>query len=271
MTLLVAMLPLQPVQGGWVFDTELGAGYDDNVGNSERKSDIQGDAFAAFGFRADRTKRLSEQTSVLMRGSLAVETWDEFEGLDNGRLGAMLRFIHQRDPKAPVIAFWGSAALWQFDSELRDGSEYRAGIFTEQAVSPALSGRLSLAAPRRNADSAVFDLDGASLGVDLDWRAGENLIVYGGTQFREGEVFSVSSPSPQILDASEARAPDDVFGGTAVAYRLDASSWVHTLGFNYGLSRSLSLDLQAQAIDTNAAGRNEYERWIAIGSLLGRF
>src|SRR5262245_55135284 len=54
----------------WVISPEVGFGYDDNVGNSERKADIESDTLGVFGLRADRLKRLSEQTAALFRGSL---------------------------------------------------------------------------------------------------------------------------------------------------------------------------------------------------------
>jgi hypothetical protein len=74
--------------------------------------------------------------------------------------------------------------------------------------------------------------------------------------------------------AAEAIEADDAFGGLAgglLAYRLDARAQIATLGFNYALSRKLSADLQGQYITTRADARNEYERTVAVVSLLARF
>jgi hypothetical protein len=258
--------------GRWNLDGELGVGHDSNAGNAERASDKFSDELAIAGLRADYSTSLSARARLLMRAGLQGEKYNDLEALDNLKLSGLARLTFRtRSNSSANWSLWGSAALWEFDSGLRDSSEYRAGVFLVEPLGTQWSARLSATRSWRRADSAVFDLDNGSLGVDLDWRAGRNLTIYMGSQFRVGDVFSTSTPSPGLLSASEARAIDDAFGGGRVVYRLDADTWVHTLGFNVGLRPGVALDVQAQYVDADATGANEYRRWTTIGSLLARF
>ena len=263
---------VQAESGRLVLDSDLSLGYDSNVSNAEHDNDIRSSRFAIAGLRVDNTTRISDQASLLLRGGLQAEAHDDLDGLNNGKFTGLVRFIYRPEGfHDQAWSFWGSAARWEFSSRLRDSSEYRVGIFLVDRFTPGLSGRLSVSASRRQADdSNVFDLGSASVGAGLDWAVTPVLTVYGSTQFHDGDVVSTATASPGILAAADARAPDDVLRNR-IAYRLDAETWIHTLGFNYGLSRTLSLDAQTQYVDADAVGGNNYQRWIAIGGVLARF
>jgi hypothetical protein len=261
----------QAADGRWSLNGEFGLAHDSNAGNADRERDRFSDELAAAGLRADFAKSLGPRAKVLLRAGLQGEKYDSLEALDNLRLSGLARFTFQPQPGSTSWSVWASAALWEFESELRDSSEYRAGYFVVQPLGAKWSARGSVAGAWRRADSAVFDLDNGSVGLDLDWRAARNLTIYLGSQYRVGEVCSTSTPSPVILNAAEARAPDDAFGGGRVVYRLDGNTWVQTLGFNVGLRPGVALDVQAQYVDADATGDNAYRRWITIGSVLAHF
>lgn len=252
-------------------DTEFSLGYDDNVSNSQHREDIESSRFATASIRHDHRISLGDQDALLLRGGLQAELHDNRSALNSGKLSGLMRVTHSfAGADTTSVSAWVSAALWEFNSELRDSSEYRAGVILQQRLAEKLNGRFSLAAARRHADSDVFDVEGTSVALDLDWQWSANLALYGGLQHYDGDVVSSSTAGPGILGASEARTPDDAFD-SLIAYRLESHTWIPTLGFNYGLSRDLSVDFQLQHIDADAAGGNEYQRWIATGGLLARF
>lgn len=256
---------------------ELGAGYDSNVANSEADADIRESAFFTGGASAEYFHRLNLYTTMVLRGSLQGEHYERYDGLSNAKATGAARLLFRPDGGflTPVLGAWVSASYWEFDSAIRDSDEYRGGMFANQQLTTRISGRLALSAAWRESDSRVFDTRGASAALNLDWRTADRATLYGGYQFYRGDVVSTAAPTAlKIGLAAEEIEPDDAFGGLAAdqrAYRLDADAHIGTLGFNYALSPKLSADLQGQYVDTRADYGNEYQRALAVLSLLARF
>jgi len=267
------------------FGGDVGAGYDSNVFNAASGYE-DGLTFATAGAHANYSYKPAASTSLLTRLSLTGETYEHVEGLTNGKAGAMLRLSHR--PGAgffvPTLAGWVSAAWWEFDSTIRDSVEYRAGVYLMEQITTAIRARVSVAGSRRVSESEVFDLDGVSAGLDLDWLVGASLTLYTGYQYRDGDIASTSGLLYGYADVGE---PDDAFGiprvppklshipgggmGTPYAYRFPATTHVGTLGLNVPLSADLSLDVQGQYADSSTDANLGYERWIGSVSLLARF
>lgn len=189
-------------------NTEFSLGYDDNVSNSEHDDDSRSSRFAIAGVRLDHSINLAAQDSLLLRAGLQGEAHDGLSALNNAKLSGMIRFTHSPLPgsSVPTLSVWGAAATWEFNSELRDSSEYRVGVFLTQPLRERLSARLSLTGSRRNADNPVFDLRGVSAAADLDWHVTPTLTVYGGLQFHDGDVVSSATATPTIRDVAEERS-----------------------------------------------------------------
>ncbi|HUR41840.1 MAG TPA: tandem-95 repeat protein [Verrucomicrobiae bacterium] len=259
------------------FSGDVGSGFDTNVGNAQADADVRESGFVSAAGHASWQHRLNLYTTVLLRGTLQGEHVESFEGLSNAKGIGMARLVYRPDGDffTPQIAGWVSAAYWEFDSAIRDGVEYRGGAYLAQQVTTQISARLSVGASQRESESRVFDVAGFSGGINVDWLPMAGLTIYGGYQHYRGDVVSTATPGTlNIGRAAEVIEADDAFGGFATgmrAYRLDAASNIGTLGFNYALSRNLSVDAQAQQIDTQADFDNEYQRTVGVVSLLVRF
>ncbi|MGH8528331.1 MAG: hypothetical protein ACRETN_00605 [Nevskiales bacterium] len=255
------------------WDGEAGVGYDSNVNNAAQERRTLSSGVIVVGGTAEYARPLNPQTTLFTRGGLKAESYSRVDGLSNLKLSLLSRLLFRPADAfhAPSFSLWGSVAYAEFDSRLRDGGEYRFGAFLDKPLSTALSTRLSLSAARRSADSRVFDGSSASAGLQLDWRLNSALLLYGGYQFRAGDVVSSSLPDMTLLGIAAARAPDDVFAAGDIAYRLDADTHVGTLGFNRALAANLALDAQLQYIRSEAGEGIDYSRWIGLISLLKRF
>jgi hypothetical protein len=275
--LLAAPAHAQPGQGLLLkFSGDMASGFDDNVTNAQHDDDIRESGFAAAGGHADYFHPLNLYATLQLRGSLQGEYWNSFDGLNNGKATGMARVMYRPDGDfyTPTLAAWLSAAAWEFDSAIRDSNEYRAGAYVREQLTTQITGRFALNLSSRESDGRVFDLSGWSASLNLDWAPAPRSIVYGGYQYYAGDVASTATPSLSIGLAAEAIEADDAFGGLAGglrAYRLDATSHIGTLGYNFALSRKLSADVQAQYVTTSADLGNEYQRLIAAVSLLARF
>jgi hypothetical protein len=253
----------------------LGAGYDDNVGNAAEDFDVLDSSFVAGAANLDHTRRLSLNTALLLRGALQAEYYEQFDGLSNGRLLAMARLSHR--PAGgfymPTLAGWLSAAALEFNSALRDGFEYRGGMFVSEPLTTAIAARLGVAAAERMSDGEVFDLSTWSASVDLDWSIAPRLTLYGGYQFQDGDIVSTSTVPVKSCHpncAGSGVLVDDAIEDLPI-YRVEATTHLATLGFNVPLSPKLAVDGQLRRIDSETDGGTGYERWQSSISALLRW
>jgi hypothetical protein len=278
LTLLSATPALAELSLPLRFNGDLGVGYDGNVANSQNSGDIRESSLVTGGLHSDYHYFPNLYTTVLVRGSLQGEFYDQYDKLSNGKATAMLRGLYRPngDFYTPGLAAWASVAYWKFGSKIRESNEYRGGVFASEQLTTQVSGRLGFTVSRRDSASRVFDLTGWSTALNLDWLVTPLWTVYGEYRFYHGDVVSTGSASGpyKTVLAAEVIEPDDAFGGLAGgqnAYRFDADAHIATLGVNRPLTPMLSVDAQAQYIDTRAGFDNEYRRWIGIVSVLARF
>jgi hypothetical protein len=253
---------------------DLGFGYDDNVGAAANGPDIRDSAFVSAGLNLDQSRRLGSTTGLLLRGSLRGEAYEAAQGLSNGKLTALARLSHRPEGGfyMPTLAGWVSASLWEFDSAMRDGAEYRVGAYLSEPLTTALSARLSVQVSERTADSAVFDLSAWSAGLNLDWSVLGVLTLYAGYHFHDGDLVSSASVYPK---AHEPEPGDDSYDDDALdgltAYRVQARTQVGALGVNVPISGQLSLDAQVQQVESETDYGVGYSRSLAVVSALLRF
>ena len=128
----------------------------------------------------------------------------------------------------------------------------------------------------RESVSEVYDTSEARIFVNFDTELSKRDLVYTTFMYIDGDIVSSAEPTLDIINASDAIEPDDAFGGIEAnqfAYRLDAETFVITLGYNRILTRDLSLDFSARFVDSEAKDDDNlgYERTILRASILGRF
>jgi hypothetical protein len=259
------------------WSADLGVGYDDNVGNAAMGGDARDSGVISGGVNLDYVRALSLNTALLLRGGLQGDGYEAEDGLSNVRLLAMTRLSHRPTGGfyMPTFAGWISAGVLEFDSTMRDGLEFRGGLFVTEPLTTTIAARLSFAASERRSGSSVFDLSGWSAGLNLDWVVAPRFTLYGGYQFQDGDVVSTgtlppkSSHLPGGCGSATACDPDDALDGQ-FAYRVDAQTHIGTFGLNVPLSGRLAVDAQARRIDSTADGGTRYARWQGVVSVLLR-
>lgn len=259
------------------WSADLGLGYDDNVGNAAADSDARDSSVISGGVNLDYVRALSLNTALLLRGGLQGEGYEAEGALSNARLLAMARLSHRPTGGfyMPTFAGWVSAGALEFDSAMRDGFEFRGGLFVTEPLTTTIAARISVAASERRSDSAVFDLSAWSAGLNLDWAVAPRFTLYGGYQFQDGDVVSTGLLPPKSshlgggCGSATACDPDDALDGQ-FAYRVDARTHIGTLGLNVPLSGRLAVDAQARRIGSTADGGTRYDRWQGVVSVLLR-
>lgn len=256
---------------------DLGVGYDDNVGNAAEDNDVRDSSVVVGGVNLNYARALSLNTGLLLRGSLQGEAYEAEDGFSNGRALAMVRLSHRPSSGfyMPTFAAWLSAGALEFDSAMRDGFEFRGGLFMTEPLTTAISTRLSVSASQRQSDNAAFDLSTWSASLNLDWAVTPGFTLYTGYQFQGGDVVSTGTVPPKSshiaggCGSATACDPDDALDGQ-FAYRVEATTHLATAGLNVPLSSRLALDAQARYVDSTATGGTSYERVQGVVSLLMR-
>lgn len=255
---------------------DFGIGFDDNVGNAAEDIDARESAVVSGAVNADYRLGLTPSLGLLLRGGMQGEAYESEGALSNARALLMTRLSFRPVGGFHMPTFGASiaGALNEYDSAMRDGFDYRAGLHVIEPLTTALSLRLAVGATERRGDSEVFDLSSWNAGLDLDWQVMPAFTLYAGYQYQDGDVVSSgtvvpkSSHLPGGAGIATAADPDDAIDGQ-FAYRIDATTHVTTLGFNLPLSGRLSVDGQVRRIDSGAtAGETSYERLQGVVSVL---
>lgn len=255
---------------------DLGVGYDDNVGNAAEGADARDSSVVSGGANLDYNRALTLNTGLLLRGGLQGEAYEAEDGLSSARVLGMARLSHR--PAGgfymPTFAGWLSAGVAEYNSAMRDGFDFRGGLFVAEPLTTAVSVRLALTATERRGDNAAFDLSTLAAGLNLDWAVTPGFTLYTGYQFIDGDLVSTGSVPPKGshiaggCGSATACDPDDALEGL-FAYRIDGTTHLTSLGFNVPLSNRMSIDGQVRHASASA-GENGYERRQGVISLLAR-
>jgi hypothetical protein len=266
-------LPAGAAASAWGLGGALGMGYDANAANAGDPDDIRGVSAVFASAGANWERRFGLFTALQLQGALTGESVFDLERLSNAGLGARVRLLHKpgKGLYTPVLAAWISAAAREYDSPIRDGSEYRAGAWAAVPLTTTVQLRAEAQWSQAEANSRVFDLGYASYALNADWLAGQALTVYANVRFNEGEyAVSADEGRQYVEDIATAEVPDPAFGDGWWAYRVDGHMWITTLGFNVPLSGDVALDVQARHSDAQASGFS-YDRWLGSVGLLFRW
>lgn len=255
------------------FGLDLDYLYDDNVSRG-LEPDRRSDSVLTAEGSAAHSIYLGPRSGLALRAGLRYSQFLYFKDLSN--LGLSGRAAYRLQPTEGFSAPWLELAgdvqwLRHGDSALRDGTI--GGLSAE--IGSLLTDRVRAAAgagmQKRSSDdeSGLFDLSTTRLWATLDYRLGIRSTLYGRvTRIAGDHVFTAADPALQgalsagadviVLDPALQRG----YGGglSPIGYRLEATTWVYDLGFNYPLAGNHGLDFSlSHAISKTDAGNHEYD------------
>src|SRR5215472_11405897 len=157
---------------------ELGYTYDDNVTLGRTSDEILWDQFVSLNVSASRAFPISDNTRLVVTGLLGGEKYFNYNGLSNLSGGLDVELQYRRSGAFDAITFAAFARGWlvNYDSHLRDGSHYSAGVNARGAVTDRISLFGELAWNQRRAQSEVWDLTDYSALVNLDYSVGRGTL-----------------------------------------------------------------------------------------------
>ncbi|MGD9953208.1 MAG: hypothetical protein AB7S87_11570 [Burkholderiales bacterium] len=278
---LLAQLATAQAAEEWRFGLNAEVVRDDNATRGlydGRKSD----SIAVIEGSATRSWLLSPRSGLLLRGAARYSHFMDIDDISN--LALIGRAAWRIQPSLGYSAPWYELAgqaqvLRHADSELRDGE-----IFTfEASAGSHVTDRVRLAAgfgvdERSGGGTAgLYDLSTTRIFATADWRVGVRNALYLRATHQTGDhVFSSGSTSGLSSvweDDPALRAPL----GLAVAnsYRLDATSLIFEVGFNYALRAEQALDFSvarySTEVDEGPAAGSKYTSTQVRATWLYRF
>jgi hypothetical protein len=236
---------------------DVGYTYDDNVTRGRTPDEILSDQLLGLNLSAGATWRTSDNTQLLVTGTLNGEKFKRYNGLSNLSGGVQAELQYRRSAAFDAVTFGAFARGWldNYASHLRDGSHFALGINAQAALTDRIAIRGELAWNGRDAQSDVWDLHYYSARLNLDYSLGGSGTVYINGEYRRGNAVSDGGPTLVNVSLAQVFVLDDAFPDRQLfAYRHDARTWVSTLGYNLPLGQRASIDIswrRAQGMPTD--------------------
>ena len=239
---------------------ELGYTYDDNVTLGRTSDEILWDQFVSLNASASRAFPISDNTRLVVTGLLGGEKYFNYNGLSNLSGGLDVELQYRRSGAFDAITFAAFARGWlvNYDSHLRDGSHYSAGVNARGALTDRISLFGELAWNQRRAQSEVWDLTDYSALLNLDYSLGRGTL-YATGQFLRGDVVSDGFATLVNVSLAQVFVLDDAFPGKQLfAYRSDARTWVSTVGYNLPLGNRTSIDISWRRVQSTPTAQLDF-------------
>ena len=242
---------------------EAGYNYSDNVTRAPQNSpDVLSDQ--SFGLTVSKNflVPLTTRTRLIVNGFVGGERFVTYDGLSRLLFGAQgtYQFRPSGSFGSPTYAVFLRTAAEYYDSNLRDGYRYAAGVSVRKPVTDRIQVSTGLTYNYRDSKSAVFDNQDWSARVNLDYSLRSADTLYFGGEYRRGDTVSTARPSLAMLDLAKSVVSDDAFddGVDRLAYRFKAATWIGTVGYNLAFTSGQSLDFSYRYIRSTPTDSSSY-------------
>jgi hypothetical protein len=260
---LCLLVQPRPADAAGIADVEAGVVYEDNVNLAEKERDTRSDTALGTSVSAGWLAHWGDHSVASLTGDVIGAGYTRFTGLSNLYLGvtAAFRTRFGLGAAAPWVRVSGSAARLEYRDDVRDGWRYRFATGAGKRFGERWDVRVEYAYEHRTADDEiavsrlpgdVFDQTSHTLSARVDYLHSRALVVFAGYALRLGDVASTTPRNAEIFATSSAVTPDPTFGPDALAYKIDATTHLLSVGLSLALGEQTSFNLG-------------YERQIGLG------
>lgn len=233
---------------------EAGYMHDDNVTRARKGgNDVLGDNI----FSVNATKTFMRPIGQNVRATLGLQAGGEkfvrYDGLTRLTYGGNVGIQYRPSGNylSPTFTVFGRWLVDRYESDLRDGFRYAAGVMVRQPLTDRIEMSGTAQYNRRDGRSTVFDGSDWSVRLNLDYALPGRHTLYASGEYRRGDAVSVGVPWLAMIDIAKSLVQDDVFTDRSrFAYRFDADTVIATVGYNWPLGTRQSLDFSWRWIQT---------------------
>jgi opacity protein-like surface antigen len=228
---------------------EVGVMRDDNLTRANMRADRVSDNVAFAGVRKPFNYSLTEHSQLVFNGTLGGEKFRQIDGLSRSYIGGDVEYQYRGSSAfdEPTYGAFLKLTVEDFDSVQRDGNRISVGVSLRRTLTDRVNLYAALSHNRRHASSEVFSSSENALRGNLDFQLTDHALFYVGAEYRRGHIVSTGWPMMASARVSDVWTMDDVFAGM-LTYRLRGNTTLVTLGFNYALTPSQSVDLSWRSI-----------------------
>lgn len=222
---------------------DIGYAFDDNVTRANEGGAKRVDRSYVVNLSQPFIFPLADHERALLTGSLGGEIFDLNKGLNHLTETALgeLQYRGSAEFGTPTFALFAKIAAEQYQSYLRDGFRYSAGISIRQPVTDRIRLFGVVAHNVQNGKSTVFDNKDNSARINLDYSLINYGTIYLGGEYRRGDVV-ISGAEHWSTNNPNAYTLDDAFYGDVYSFRFDGTTVLSTLGYNRGVGPRSSID-----------------------------
>jgi hypothetical protein len=257
-----------------IFTSGVTYSYNNNAPNGARPQDILSEQSLAVDISAGKYFQLNDTVGLTLAVDAAMTRHDKYSRLDSFSFGvsSSLKKKIGLGYFAPVLRLSVAAAHLDSKHNPRDQWVYNAGF----GISKRLHDRFDISLQYSYKDTQADDvpvIDNpflVSRGITGDaydlttnridalgiFSATERLSLYAGYARQQGTIIASTPRYIEILDISDAVAPDPVFGEEIVAYTFDADSNIYMTGLSWAINGHTSINLGYERRESKGAAKD---------------
>lgn len=259
--LLCSASGLAQAQSNDFFDVSAAVHHDDNISRALLSSDRFADENLELLLSGGRLVQLRSQDTLTLFGSIGVNRFQQFDGLDNNslNLGATLQHKFGLGAYAPALSTGLSWTRHDSETKVRKRDllelslDYRKRLSAEWDFAAGLTYEFNEGledsakyASRYSPDNDIYDFEQTSAFASLDYTFRNFSSLSASYSYVDGNtVSSALAPNPALLAISDALAPDGAFpapaGRMIVAYTLATKAHIYSLDWSLPIGRDSSI------------------------------
>ena len=285
-TLLLALWAMQCLasHAGLIDQVGVELRLDDNLARAELDGDITSDSTLEVSADAGAGYQVSDSDRLKLSFELSASAFRRYDGLDHVAARVALTHRHKfgLGAYAPALALAVSASRLIYRDSARTGWQYEAGATLHKRFSPRVDIQAGYGFQLRRSDDVgervlpqiaadVFDTSSRHLRLGINAMLTPSYLLGASYAIHKGDIVSTTLRNLPIFLASDAIAPDEVFGPDRFAYTLTAM----TRDLQLSLSRLIGVDASMtfgyQLIDSNAEGGIAYRSILLRATYLQQF
>lgn len=222
--------------------------FDDNVTHAQDGGAKLSDRSCSADLSHPYIFPLAEHWRTVLAGTLGGEISGSYRGLNHlsEAIRGELQYRSSAEFGTPTFSFFAKLAADQYQSWMRDGYRYAAGISMRQDLTDRIRFSGSATHNERRANSAVFDNGNDSMRINLDYTPRLEDTIYLGGEYRHGDLV-ISAPEGWSTNNPGAYVLDDAFPGMDIySFRFGGATTIATLGYNLKTGSRSALDFSWQ-------------------------
>jgi hypothetical protein len=260
---------------------------DSNLTRAQDTKNIISDRFARIDLAVNSIFELSFNKAIIIEPSFSYQAYQFTPSLNRSEFSASViyRWQNSFSYNSPWYQLMGKTQHWLTGVKQRRSYVNTAHAMSSARLTTVITWMAGLEWSQRLSEGSVFDTEQSRLFLNIDYTVNNQIFLYAGYNYIAGDTLSsvqssycnglASTSIYPLIVASEEIEWDQAFSedhcGNWLTYRLNATTQTATLGLNYGLNHSTSLDASILSVQVNAEDGIEYSRQIFQFSLLKGF